>query len=45
VSTVGWNNLGLHLVGVSFYKDKCCLLWYYLSVYEFISLCIYLFFN
>ena len=42
VPTVGWNILGLQLVGVLFYKDKFSLLWYYLPVYECIMLCIYL---
>ena len=37
VSTVGWNILGLQLVGVIFHKYKCSLLWYHLHVYE----CIY----
>jgi hypothetical protein len=37
MSTVGWNILCLHPVGVFFYKDKCSLLWYYLHVYECIS--------
>jgi hypothetical protein len=36
-STVGWNVLGLQLVGVFFYKDNCSLLWYYLPIYECIS--------
>ena len=37
VSMVGWNILGLQLVGVIFHKDKCSLLWYHLHVYECIS--------
>jgi hypothetical protein len=45
LSMVGWNILGLHLVGVFFDKYKCSLLWYYLPVYECISLFIYLSFN
>jgi hypothetical protein len=42
VSTVGWNVLGLQPVGVFFYKDKCSLLWYYLSVYECIR-CVFIY--
>jgi hypothetical protein len=42
VSTVGWNVLGLQLVGVALYKDKCSLLLLLLSLYQCIPLCNYL---
>jgi hypothetical protein len=44
-SMIGWNDHGLQPVGVFFYKDRFSLLWYYLSIYECIPLCIYLSFN
>jgi hypothetical protein len=37
VSTVWWNVLSLHPIGVIFHKDKSSLLWYQLHVYECIS--------
>jgi hypothetical protein len=37
VSTIGWNMLGIQLVGVIFIKDKFSLFCYYLHAYECIS--------
>ena len=45
VSTVGWNVLSMYPVDVIFYKDNFSLLWNYLSIHEYILLCIYLSFN